>query len=141
MSDFAPWLTKSFEEEFPNARQLKCFFHLKQNVQKNYRGHFKELEGYLDLLGSSTSSSTLQPLWNIIKKDLKKRVEFKEVYEEFTSYFEAQYMNQKNICFYIGASPPGFSNTNNMLEGHHRYLKREIFDYEVHDMRKLNFYL
>ena len=59
--------------------------------------------------------------------------------KEFVKYFEENYLRQDNCGWYIGASKPGFCNTNNQLEGHHRYLKKEVFEQKTRDMRNYIF--
>lgn len=138
MSDFSPTLRRSFIEEFPEAFQGKCFYHLKQNVKKRYRKLFKHLENYIDHLGNCNDDEQLNLLWKIIQKDIKNHNELKNIAPEFIQYFEKEYMNEDYRGWYIGALPPGFGNTNNILEGHHRYLKDQIFDYKTRDISKVH---
>jgi len=136
MSDFSPVLKKTFSEKFPEAIQGKCFYHLKQNVKKRYKKLFKHLEVYIDHLGNCEGDRQLNSLWKLIKKEAKSNPDIEDIAEDFIDYFEDEYMNEDNNNWYIGALPPGFGNTNNMLEGHHRYLKEQIFEYKTKDISK-----
>lgn len=137
MSDFSEALAKAFQEQFPSAIQGKCYYHLKSNIKKRYSKKTKHLEKYLESLAACTSNSQLDALWKIIKKDICLNSDTKEFAKDFVEYFEKTYMLANNKNFHVGALPPGFSNNNNMLEGHHRFLKKEIYEYEVLDMGKL----
>ena len=131
MSDFAKWIAKAVRETFPGGKHGKCFFHLKSNVKKKYPKHFSYLEAYLESMGNCNTNAQLEALWEIIKKDMPNNKELESIQPEFISYFESTYFKKEERTFYIGFLPPGYGNTNNMLEGHHRFLKRDIFEYQV----------
>ena len=134
MSDFGPWLTKAISTVFPQASQGKCYFHLKQNIKKKFSKHFPLLEKYIEALSLCVHEDDFDDLWQIIKKDIKKNNGLKEIEERFIPYFENTYMAPQNKGFYIGKLPPGYGRTNNCLEGHHRYIKDEIFQKRSMDM-------
>ena len=73
-------------------------------------------------------------LWELIKKDIAQNKDLKDIKEDFVQYFEKVYMSPENKFFYIGALPAGYSNTNNLLEGHHRHIKQNIFEYKVRNI-------
>jgi len=131
MSDFAPWLTKCFKETFPNAIQGKCYFHMKQNVKKKFPKFFAGLEEHINIISLALDEIELHNIWTLIKKTVSKDHFLKPISSKFIEYFEENYLSQANKSFYIGALPPGYGNTNNALEGHHRYLKSQIFENTV----------
>jgi len=137
MSDFSEPLANAFTEVFPNARRGKCFYHLKHNIVKKYtKKKYNLLEEYLEALGKCLSEDEVDFLWNLVKKDILGNKELKDFSKEFVQYFEKYYICKENKMFYMGALPPGYSNTNNMLEGHHRHLKQNIFEYKVRNISK-----
>ena len=132
MSDFATTLANAFKAVFPDAERTKCFFHMKQNIIKRYtKKKCESLLEYVDSMGSCITYSELDSLWRIIKKDLLSNTNLKELSQDFIPYFQNEYMTEENKGFIIGSLPPGYSNTNNMLEGHHRHLKHNIFEKKV----------
>lgn len=139
MTDFAGWESKAIKEVFPDAKHGKCFFHLKTNLKKRYPKLFSNLESYIDNLGNCNSTSQINSLWELVKDDVNNEEELKDIASDFISYFENTYLNENGKTFYIGFLPPGYGNTNNMLEGHHRYLKRDIFEYKVRSIGNFRF--
>ena len=132
MSDFSDALAKSFKNVFDNPTRAKCFFHLKQNIIKRYtKKMYCHLEEYLQLMGSCLSVGELDFLWPLIKKDILAQKEIKSISRNFVQYFENTYLIDENKKFFIGALPPGYSSTDNLLEGHHRHLKQNIFERKV----------
>ena len=115
MTDFGNWLTKAFSETFPDAIQTKCYYHMKQNIKKNYPKHFQYLELYLDALSSCIYENDFDNLWKIIKKDILKDQNLNQVGQKFIDYYEGFYLKTENKGFYIGALPPGYGSTNNGL--------------------------
>lgn len=89
---------------------------------------FYSLEEHINILSSALDEIEFHNLWALIKKTISKDHFLKPISSNFLEYFEENYISKENKSFYIGALPPGFGNTNNALEGHHRYLKSQIFE-------------
>jgi len=139
MTDFAKWESKAIKQVFPGTKHGKCFFHLKSNVKKKYPKQFSKLEQYIDNLGNCHTIFQLNSLWELVKDDIKSVEELKNISSDFITYFEDTYFNENEKTFHIGFLPPGFGNTNNMLESHHRYLKRDVFEYKVRSLGNILF--
>ena len=135
MSDFSFVFRNAISKEFPKAIQTKCFFHLKENVRKKFRSSFPDLEVYLDTLSHCITLNEVQKLWKIVKGEILKNLKENDIGKEFVKSFEENYLSKENCQWFIGASRPGFCNTNNQLEGHHRYLKKEVFEQNIREMR------
>jgi len=134
MSDFALCIANALKKLFPFIKHGKCFFHLKENIRKHYRKEYKIIEEYINALGYSKDLQSFDNLWSIIKEDIKTKPELSEISETFIQYMEKTYLKTGNKNFYIGYLPEGFGNTNNMLEGHHRHLKQNIFERKKRSM-------
>lgn len=138
MSDFSEAIANSIKNTFPNSIRGKCFFHLIQNVIKRYnKKRYEDLKEYIQHLGSCINSVELFSSWNLIKTDIRNNDKLQDISEDFISYFQKVYLTAENKNFYIGALPPGYGNTNNMLEGHHKHLKYNIFERKTRSMGKL----
>jgi len=137
MSDFAGFISKALKESFPSIKHGKCFYHLKANIKKRYPKKYPKIEPYLEDLGNCLAIFQLDTLWKLIKEDIKENEDLEDIASEFVDYFENFYMKAEEKGFFIGFLPPGFGNTNNMLEGHRRFLKGQIFEYRIRDMGKL----
>lgn len=88
MSDFAKSISKALKQVFPNIMHAKCFYHLKQNIHKNYPKQWKGLEIYTDKLGACISISQVEKVWNLSKKEISEKDELKDVADKFIDYFE-----------------------------------------------------
>lgn len=137
MSDFAEPIANAVKKVFPDCRRGKCYYHLTQNLVKRYKKTgYDDLKEYINFLGSCMSSNQLKFSWDLIKKDVLKNKKLKEISKDFVDYFEKEYMKQENMYWYIGALPEGYSNTNNMLEGHNRHLKHNLLEKKVRNIGK-----
>jgi len=132
MSDFVDSITYPVRSVFPQARRAKCYYHLKSNLIKRYtKKKYVFLEDYITSLVNCLNENELNFVWGLIKKEISTNKNIQDFKEDFVQYFERTYMNNENKYFYIGALPPGYSNTNNLLEGHHSHIKRNIFGHKV----------
>ena len=116
-------------------------FPSKGKCQKKFRSCFSSLERYLDTLSKCLNQGEVKSLWTLVKNEIAESEEINEdIGTQFINYFEETYLCKENINWFIGASHPGFCNTNNFLEGHHRFLKKEVFEQKILDMRNFLFY-
>ena len=134
MNDWSLAIRNALDSEFPRIKHGKCFFHMKENIRKTYRNYWETLESYIDYLGNCCNTGQIDLLWNLIKQDIRKNKNLAPTKDQFFSHFERVYLNDSEKNFFIGYLPVGFGNTNNLLEGHHRDIKANFFEYKIFDM-------
>lgn len=70
MSDFSYPIAVSIQQNFPDARRGKCYFHMVQNIIKRYnKKRYEDLRLYVEFLGCCLSVNELKTAWDLIKKD------------------------------------------------------------------------
>jgi hypothetical protein len=142
MSDFDESISGAARLAFPNSRQLKCYFHLKKNVERKLRehglkSHEEEILDDIKFISEATDQYEFAQLSDLFLLKIKE-IEAKNLTNEeksekksFGEYFDKQYLNKDRCNWYIAASSPGIGNTNNCLESFNKSLKGSYFTHRM----------
>ena len=144
MSDFDEAISNAASSVFPHCTQLKCYFHLKKNVERKIREHGlkareEQMLEDIHFVSEATTSFDFDQLSELL---LKKQGAYKEdnsLKTTFVEYFQKQYLHKERSNWFIASSEPGIGNTNNAIESFNKSLKGSYFSGRL-DIGTTSFY-